>query len=184
MKLGSKRYRTDLEGRGTGLCACFMGMAFFLRCVYYFGFTRTEEVGALELIFMLVLPMALEGAFMVLLKGVRMDAPGLYGILAVGGCLLLIFQCFLYESILRMVVEILLYLVCGGLMLGVSAGYLSKELAMTAFFTTAAVRFLLILKPYILSLRLVALLPEAAGLCVVLGLGCLAWGFQLQKKKA
>ncbi|MBQ7346218.1 MAG: hypothetical protein IJW45_09205 [Oscillospiraceae bacterium] len=181
MKDKRKRYHTDLEGRGVFFCGCFLGLAFFLRGVFYFGFTRTETVDLWTLIMMLILPWLLEAAFITLLRGVRLDAPGLYGILGAVYCLLLVLQCIQYESLIRMILGIIAYVICGGLLLGVSAGYLSRELGAVSFFTVGAVRFLLALGDYVLPLRLVAFLPEAAGLCAVLALGCLTLGMKQKK---
>lgn len=171
-------YHMEPEGKGIRACACFMGLAFFLRVVYYFGFTRTESVGFGVLLLMLVVPMVLEAAFMILLRGVKLDAPGLYGILVAAYCVLLIMQGLQYGNLLRMIFAIVAYLVCGGIFLAVTAGLLSREIAVTLFFVTACVRFLFVLGPYILSMRLIAFLPEAAGLSAVVALGCLACGLK------
>lgn len=183
MKQKLKRYHTDFDSKGVSACAALMGVAFFLRVVYYFGFSRTETVGIGELLMMLIFPMVLEAVFMIVLRGVRLDAPGLYGILSAVYCVLLILQSLQYGSVLRMILAIIAYVVCGGIFLAVTAGLLSKEISVTLFFLTAVVRFCFVLKPYILSLHLVAFLPEAAGLCVVVALGCLASGLRLGKVK-
>lgn len=177
------RYHVDMEGKWVWGCASLMGLAFFLRMVYYFGFTRTETLRFSTLMLMLILPLVLEAVFMIALRGLRLDAPGLYGILAATYCVLLILQGLQYASLIRMILAIIAYLVCGGIFLAVTTGLLSREIAVTLFFLTAGVRFLFVLKPYILSGRLIAFLPEAAGLCAVVALGALALGLQPVQKK-
>lgn len=172
------RYHMEPEGKGLGACACFMGLAFFLRVMFYFGFTRTESVGFGILLVMLVVPMVLEAVFMILLRGMKLDAPGLYGILVAVYCVLLIFQALQYDGLLRMILAIIGYLVCGGIFMAVTAGLLSRDISMMLFFVTAVVRLLFVLRPYILAGRLIAFLPEAAGLCAVVAMGCLACGLK------
>ncbi len=174
-----KHYRMEMEGRCAITAASLMGLALFLRVFYYFGLVGVNNVGALWLIMGLILPLALEIGFVVLLKGIRLNAPGLYGIIGAAYCLLLLIQSFQYGSVVRIVLGILAYLICGGLVFVVSGGWLSKEIGVTALFATAAIRFFVFcLGKYIFSLSLVAFLPEAAALCGICALGVLVNGLK------
>lgn len=182
MKYKVKRYHIDPDSRGAMACAALMGVSFFLRAVYYFGFTRTETVGVWELLSFLILPMVVEALFMVFLRGVRLDMPLMYGVLGAVCCVLLILQAFQYGNVVRTILAIIAYVVCGGIFAAVTMGLLSKEIGVTLFFVTGGVRFLFDLKPYVFSFHPVAFLPEAAGLCVVFALGALASGLWVRKK--
>lgn len=172
-------YRMDFEGGLHFATAALMGVAFFLRAVYYFGFTRPEAVGAWNLIIFLILPMLLEGAFMVLMRGVRYNAPGGYGLLGAGYCLLLMIQSFQSGSIVRVILSVIAYLICGAALVAATGGLLSREVAATALFVTLAVRFLFFdLSGYIFSFRIVGFIQEAAALCGILSLGCLSLGLK------
>lgn len=174
-----KCYHMDFEGKGLATAAVLMGLAFFLRMVYYFGFTSTETVGLAELILFLILPLVLEAGFIVLLRGVRLNISLVYGILGAVYCALLIAQSLYYGSILRMVLGIIAYVLCGGLLVVVSLGLLSKDIAVTMCVGTAVVRLAVFdLKPYFLELNLVAFLSEAAAICAVLALGYMAMGLK------
>lgn len=183
MKQKRDRYHVDMESGGIFACTALMGVSLFLRVMYYFGFTRTETVGFGELLLWLILPLLLEASFIILLRGFRMDAPGLYGILGTACCLLLLLQSMGYDSLLRMILGIIIYVICGGILLGVTAGLLSSQIGVTLFFVTGVVRILLDVKPYILEFHPVALMIEAAGVCMVLALGCLATGLKKGKTK-
>lgn len=183
MKQTVRHYHMDMDGKEVSTCSVLIGAAFFLRVVYYFGFCRTESIGFFGLLLGLILPMLLELGLIVLLRGIKMDAAGLYGILGTVYCVLLMLQCFQYGNTLRVVLGIIAYVICGGLCFCAVAGFLSKEISAVAFFVTAVVRLLFVLKPYIFGLRLIAFLPEAAGLCVICALGYLIMGLQPVKRK-
>lgn len=182
MKHRIKRYHLGPEGKGAVGAAALMGIAFFLRCMFYFGFTRTETVGVGELLVWLILPMLLEAAFMVLLRGIKLDAARIYGILGVVYSILLVLQCIGYGSLLRMILGIIAYVICGGSLLAASFGWLNKDIAFTFYFVTAVVRVVFDLKPYIFEFHPVLFMKEAAGLCGVFALCLLAFGLKLPKE--
>ena len=179
-----KRYRMDMEGKAIHIAMSILGLSFFLRTVYYFACVRIETVGAWELLSWLILPMLLEAAFIVLLRVLKLDAAGLYAMLAAGFGLVLIFQSFGYGSILRTVLGTLAYTGCSMLILGVAGGYLSKQIAVTGYLVTALVRLLCFeLVPYVFRLRIVAFVKEVTGLLVLLGLMYLVKAFRDPQRK-
>ena len=182
MRYSIKRYHIDVDSKGATACTALMGLAFFLRALYYFGLTRTETVPFGELLLMMVLPMVLEGAFMVFLRGLRLDLPLLYGVLGALACVLLLIQGCQDVGVLRMVLVIVAYVLLGALLVCTSLGLLTKQIALTAILVVGIVRFYLALKPYIFTFRPVAFLTEAAGLCVVFALAGLVSGLYVKKK--
>ena len=178
------KYRMDFEGRPHFATAALMGGAFFLRAVYYFGFTRPEEAGVWNLLVFLILPMLLEAAFMVLLRGLRLNAPGVYGIMGAAYCLLFLLQSFQSGSVLRVLLAVLAYLICAAAVLAVMSGLLSKGVAVTALFVTLGVRFLCFdLAGYIFSFRIIGFIREAAALCGMLSLACISLGLVEKTRK-
>jgi hypothetical protein len=177
-------YRMDFEGRPHFAAAALMGVAFFLRAVYYLGFSRPETVGVGNLCLFLILPMLLECAFMVLMRGIRYNAPGVYGILGAAYCLLLMLQSFQFGSMVRLILSVVAYFVCGAALVTVTGGLLSKGVAVTALFVTLSVRFLFFdLSGYVFSFRVIGFIQEAAALCGILSLGCLSFGFKEKTSK-
>lgn len=179
------RYRMDIESSWTCAAAALMGGAFFLRAVYYFGVQGlSDSLGTLLL--MMAFPMVLEAAFAIVLRGVRLNAPGLCGILSALYCLLLLVQSFFYGDALRTIMGIVGYLACGVAMLALLLGWFrSRGLVFMVFAVTAAVRFLLFdLGTYVLQLRLADFLPEVAALCGLLAMAFLPFGMKPAVKKS
>ncbi|MBE6924006.1 MAG: hypothetical protein E7466_02035 [Ruminococcaceae bacterium] len=183
-QLNFKRYRMDLDGKSLNVGLAALGLSFFLRALYYFGCVRIENVGFMELLLWMILPMLLEGALIVLLRVLRLDAPGLYAILAAAFGLVLMLQLIGYGSVLRLVLGILTYLSCGVLILGVAGGFLSKQIAVAAYLVTALVRFFCFeMVQFVFQLRVIAFVKEITGLLVVIGLMYLAAGFKRMQSK-
>ena len=176
-------YKMDFENSKLWVAAAMMGASFFLRVAYFFGFTRLEDVGAWNLLAFLILPVVVELAFMVLLRGIRLNAPGVYGILGAAYCFLQLLQSFQYGDVLRTVLAVVAYIGCGALLFITAGGMLKKGFAVAALIVTALVRLLAFdLSAYILKLRLISFLPEAAAICGLLALGYVAWGLKAPKK--
>jgi hypothetical protein len=85
--------------------------------------------------------------------------------------------------VLRTVLGILAYFLCGGLILACSGGWLSKEIASLMFAVTAAVSILAFDLPQIMGdLLCVENLLTLASACVVFGFGCLTCDIKSAKK--
>lgn len=177
------RVAMDFDKPQPNVAATCMGIAFFLRIVYYLGFTRTEAMGFGKLLMLFLLPLALEIAFMVMLRGLKRNAPTLYGIMGVAYCLLLIVGSFWYGNVPRTVLAVIAYALCGAGLYTAMNGLLEKRIAATACFVTLAIRLLAFsLGEYILAFRLIAFLPEAAALCAIAALGFLPLGTKIGNK--
>lgn len=169
--MGRKNNKVDVDSRNVVYAATLMGASFFMRSVFYFGLSRLEELGAGELLLSMILPMLLELGFLILLRGVRLNVPNVYSSMGAVYCLLLLLQSFGHGSILRTILEIVIYLACAALLVLVGMKLMKNELAAIAFFAAALVRILFDLGPYIFKFRLIALLPEAAAISGLLALG-------------
>ena len=128
------RYRIELESNWVTLSALLMGIAFFVQAMYFLAFGHYQTAGGWINIFFMIIPMALEFAWFILLKGVKLNAAGVYGIIAAVICLVLIVQHFVTGSILQMIFGTLMYLVAAGLALLVTGGYFPYKLIAIALF--------------------------------------------------
>ena len=180
-----KRYRINWEGKSIHAAMVFLGLSFFLRLVYYFGFVAIEEVGFWELLTWLILPMMLEASVIVLLRIMKLNSPGLYSILAAAMGLLLILQSIESESVVRVILSALANMGCAVLIVGVAGGYLSKQIGVTAYVITALVRFFAFeMGQYVFSFRIVGFVKEVTGLFVLLALVGLTNSFkEIPRKK-
>lgn len=184
MKTNIVRYRMDLDGKQHNATVSLMGVSFFLRIVYYFGFTRTEELGFGTLLVFLILPALLELAFVVMIRGIRLDAAAIYSMLGAAYCLLLLVQSFWYGNLVRTILAVPAYLLCGAALMLVIMGLLNRGIAAAIFWLIIAVRFLVFMMvPYIFKLHLISMLPELAALCGLFALIYLMQGFRDPKEQ-
>lgn len=184
LQLNMKRYKMDLSGKGMQGALVAMGLSFFLRMVYYFACVRIETVGVWELLSWMILPILLEGGFIVMIRILRLNLPGIYALMAAAMGLLMIFQSFGYGSLLRTILSIVAYLGCSVLIIGVAGGFLSKQIAVAAYLATALVRFFgFELFQMLFRFRVTALIKDLTGLLALIGLMYLAKSFESVEKK-
>ena len=173
----------DLDGKQHNVAVSLMGVSFFLRTMYFFGFTRTEEAGFGTLLMFLILPSLLELAFVVMIRGIRLDAAAIYSMMGSAYCLVLLCQSFWYGNLVRTILAVPAYLVCGAALMLVIMGLLSRGIAVAVFWLVIVVRFLVFMMvPYIFKLHLITMLPELAALCGLFALIYLMQGFREPKE--
>ena len=177
------RYYLKLNGEWAERAGFLAGLAFFLRIVYYFGFMNIAQIGFWEILTGMVLSMGIWIAFMVLMRGFRLNAPGLYALILCGFCLLTGLESFDSGMIAHIVLSVLCYPALGALLIGTTGGYLdSKNYLAAASMAILVLRFLIFdVKTYLLSFSLIAFIPEAATLCGIGVIFCLAMSL---KKRA
>ena len=175
-KINIHKYRMDPDGKYHLATTALMGLSFFLRVAYYFGFTRLEQTGGFELAMLMIVPMVLEIGFMVMIRGLKLNLPGIYGIMGAVFCAVLIVQSFCVGGVLRIVLSFIAYLVCGAALVGVGWGLLSKSLGVCVLGLTFVVRLLAFDLKYLLKLRLFVFMRESSRLCVILSLAFLCAG--------
>ena len=83
------RYQIDFNGKWAQPAALLMGLAFFLRLVYYLCLVSLHDCGFGEILFSMLLPLLLTCGYIVLLRVVKLNAPGIYGMIGAALCLLL-----------------------------------------------------------------------------------------------
>lgn len=166
------RFRMYFDGKGAATAAVMMGIAFFLRVVYYFGFPNLDGCGAGELIINLILPLLLCGSFAVLLKGFRARMVQVYGILSAIYCVLMMVWTFDSQHIFHFILSVIWYLAAIVIVAGTVQGYISNRLMIQlAFVIPVIFRFFFYdLGEYVQTLRIVDFLPEASALCGLIAL--------------
>lgn len=117
-------YRIPFRSKGVAWCGIFMGFSLFLRYLYYFIPCDFAAWNAGVWIFKIILPTLLCGGFGVLLKLVRLRAPGVYGILAAALCLLLLVLDMMDGNLAQIILAVLTLPVLGFLLLATYGGYI------------------------------------------------------------
>ncbi len=152
------RYRLNFEGEWVTTSCVFMALAFFLQAVYFFGFANLRQIGFFAIVFQMILPMLLELAWLVLLRGIQLNAPGIYGILAAVLCVLVMVQTVFTGALLAAILSVPALLIAGLLVLAVTGGMVGRR-----YVGVCGCVLVLVLRVLFGGLSL--LLPELAVLC-------------------
>lgn len=176
-----KRYQMDMAGKWARFCGVMMSASFFLRIVYYFGLKNLRDIPGSEIFATMILGLVLCAGFVVVLNYLRLNAPGIYGILGSAHCLLLIIGNFSSGSALRIVLSILWYVLCALVLLATIAGYLPGRLLSAGMFFFAA--FVRLAAFDLGKISLLRWVTEGAVLCVILALAAIPMALKPVKEK-
>ena len=162
-------------------CAICMGLSFFLRVVYYFGFTNIFTYDTATIILQIILPLAVCAGYIVLLRAVKLNAPGVFAIFGAAFCLMIMIWNFSSGDALRIVLSILFYLLSGLVLLATAGGYLPGKLLSSAVFLIVLIfRYFL----YAPSFRQIGQFTlELSVLCIPASLFCLTRCFKEAKNR-
>ena len=175
--------RLAAKGRWGEAAAAWMGLSFFLRMVYYFGLKNLNDVPAFEIVFSVVLPLAVSVAFILMLKLPKLNHP----IAAAGLALAFAVNYFFAEQMnFGGVVSGILVLGMAGLVLAAVLGYIpERKWLLWAGMAAVGFRALFVdLFGYILplsQLKLFAYIPKASNLFGVVAIACLCAALRLRK---
>ena len=133
------RYEMCFEGKWPDFCAAFMGVSFFLRILYYFGFLNLNDISGGEIFVSLILPLLLCCVFIVIFRLIKWNAPGIYAILGSAFCLLMLIWNFSSGDILRILLGTFMYIIAAVALLAAAGGYLPSKLIATVIFGAIAV---------------------------------------------
>lgn len=135
------QYQMDFSCKWIGSSAFCMGLSLFLSALFYLGYCNMQDVSVWELIVCLWLPLILGITYLVLLRILRWNAPGVYAMIGAAVCLVLILQSLTAGSAGRIVLGIPIYLLCGVVLLIVMGGFFPAKLpAMLMFGIAIAIR--------------------------------------------
>ena len=181
----SKSMTCDLGAMGTWgqRAAAWMGLSFFLRMVYYFGFMNLKDVPTGEIVFSVVLALAISVAFILMLKLKKLNHP----MAAAGLGLAFAANYFLTERMnFGGVVSGILVLAMAGMILAAVLGYIpERKWLLWTGMAVVAFRLLFVdVIGYILplsELKLIAYIPRASNLFGVFSLASLCAALELKK---
>lgn len=161
------RYQMDFGGKWILPGAICMGLSFLLRVVYYFGLSNIFTYNLSTIILQIILPLVLCAGYIVLLRAVKLNAPGIFAILGAAFCLIVMIWNFSTGDVLRILLSIVFYLFSGLVLLATAGGYLPGRLLSSGLFLTLFVfRYLLYAPPvkhtgrFILELSVLSILAS------------------------
>lgn len=164
-----RRYRMNFSSPWlTGYCV-LCGIAVFLRCVFYFLCTDIASCGAGEIIFSLALPLILLCGIIVLVRIIRLNAPGIMAILGASMCLLLLINGFDTGNFLRLLFSVVGYAAGGALLFLTIAGFVPTRQFSVILFGLLVLLRLLLFRPA----GMVPFILEGSDICMLISLAIL-----------
>ena len=175
--------RLAAKGAWGERAAAWMGLSFFLRMVYYFGFMNLKDVPGFEIAFSVVLPLIISVAFILMLKLPQLSHP-----MAAAGLALAFAVNYFFAERMNFggVVSGILVLAMAGLILAAVLGYIpERKWLLWAGMAALGFRVLFVdLFGYILPLgdwQIVAWIPKASNLCGVAAVSTLCAALRVKK---
>ena len=106
------QYQMDFKGKWAQPSAILMGLSFFLRIVSYFGLRFLSDWTFFDVLFQVFLPLFLSGTYVVLIRAVHLNAPGMYGLIGAGLSILTFLWSFSSGNILYILLLYMLIQLC------------------------------------------------------------------------
>lgn len=132
-----RRYQMNFAGEWLRRSAMCMGMSVFLLAVCYLGIYNLQDLTFGELLTGFWLPLILGVVYVVLLRGIKWNAPGVYAILCAAFCLVYILGSFQTENAFRILLSIPGYILAAVVYLVVVGGYFPAWLPASLYFLGA-----------------------------------------------
>lgn len=175
------RLRIDFKSKWLGSAAFFGGLGFFLLCVYYFGFTNLLDCNIGQILFHMLLPMAVLAAVVILLHVLHRDSAQLVIALAGIYSLLMLIRSFSYGGTVSIIVGVIWYALAAAVCLMMLTGFLTDKGYLTAAFLIPAVYRIVFVDvfKYVLTLSFIDFVQEIAMLCGLVAFGMTALCFEV-----
>ena len=175
------RYQMRFDSKWISYSGFFTALVVFLLCVYYLGIQHSADCKPGEMILNMWLPVIVFAGYGILLQGVKLDAPPVYGIFGAVHCLYMIVYA-LSDGVGSNILAIVWYIVAAIVIVAVTFGILpGKLLVVLVFLLPFVYRLMYIAIPMIKMEHYVELIPEAAILSSLSVFAVL--GFALRQKE-
>lgn len=175
-------YQIDFKSRWVQPSAVLMGLSFFFRIVCFFGLRFVSDWSFFDVLFHMIFPLLLGGAYIVLLRAVRVNAPGLYAILGAGLCVLMFLWSFSGGNIWYILLCFVYYIASGAVLIATAGGFLPGKLLSSAMFLVPFI--LRFLRLNVFSIMIDGLFLELSVLLQLAALFCLTRSFKEGKRRS
>ncbi len=169
------RYSLNFDRKWLTASGVLMGLGFFLQALYHFTMVSIPDVSNGRIALFLILPMLMEAAWFLLLRGFKLNAPGLYGILGSLFAILLIVQTFVGGSTFSGLVALACLFVDSLALLAITGGFLRFRFAGVVVFLAT-----IVLRLMFGGLEIQVL--EAAALCNIAAMLAFFGGLEIPQK--
>ena len=175
-----ERYQIDFTGKFATASCALLGISLFLHILHYFPLEAVFTCSTAEIVFLIGLPVVVSAVYIAMMRCIRWNAPGVYGII---GCIFLLMVMgwsFASGNALRIVLAVIWYLISCLALLAVTGGFLPARFLVTlVIFAAPVVRVLLFDFGRISG---VAWLPELSDLCILLAIACIPLSLKSSKQ--
>ncbi len=176
------RYRLKMDSGAVTASAFFAGLSIFCIALFYIGLGDISAMGSGQLILHVVVPMLWLVGYVVLLKGVGLNMPFVYGCMGAVWCLLMvIWGGGMFGTVLGAVV----YILCAGVLMATTMGLFPGQYIAAALFGAVCLIqiFWRDLAAYIIPLKFKEYLPLLAQISGVAALSALCLGLEGKRVK-
>lgn len=179
------QYKLNFDSNWMTVSGVLMGVCFFAQSVYFLGIIKLQGLDLAMLALHLIAPMALEFSWLVLLRGTKLNAAGVYGILGTFMLILFLLQACVYGNTWDIVSTSLYLLFGGAALIFITGGFFPyKLIGMAALAIIMSVRFFVFdWSYYIEPGNWAGLVLEAPVLCMMLAVFCFFGGITGVRKE-
>lgn len=179
------RYKLNFDSRWMTVSGVLMGVSFFMQAVYFLGINKLQGLDLPMLVLHLIAPMALEFFWLVLLRGTKLNAAGVYGILGTLMLMLFFVQACVYGGSWDIVSTALYLLVGGAALIFITGGFFPyKLIGFLAFIGILCIRFFVFdWDLYIVPQDWAGLVLEGPTLCMMGAVTCFFCGITGVRKQ-
>ncbi len=117
-------YKIPFRSKSILWCGIFLALSVFLRCLHYFIPCDFTQINSGEWIFKIILPILLCAAYGVLIRIVKLRAPGIYGVLAAVLTLTMLIGDFFDCNLLQIILSAITLIILSFLLLATYGGYI------------------------------------------------------------
>lgn len=136
------RYKLNFDSNWMLVSGVLMGVCFFAQAIYFLGILKLRGLDFPMLVLHLIAPMALEFFWLVLLRGTKLNAAGVYGILGTMMLILFLAQACVYGGVWDIVSTALYVLFGGAALIFITGGFFPyKLIGMAVMAIIISVRF-------------------------------------------
>ena len=166
-----ERYQIDFTGKFATASCALLGISLFLRILHYFPLGAFFSCSTADIVFYIGLPVLVIAVYIGLMRCIRWNAPGVYGIIGCVFFVILIGWSFPTGNVLRIVLSVAWYIICGLMLLAVTGGFLPARFLVSLVVLAAAVVRVLLFD--LGKISGTGWILEASDLLIVVALACL-----------
>jgi len=177
----SKWIQIDFESKWARNGLLLMAASLFLMVVYYFGLVNMADLGFLQVVFAVVLPLLLTIGYLLFMHFLKWNAPMICGLAGAAFCVLLAVNSLFYGDFLRIVLSAVGYAIAAGvLVLHVSGSLRNTSLCVAVFVIPAIVRVVLF---DLGRIGIAEMFREGSALCLLGALACIPLMLKYTKRR-